>query len=115
VSEAELLDILTQVVFAVTPLDKVGIVEIRDLPETVRTVVAERDRLRATIEEQDYALSLAVRRDAERDRLRAVVDIVRDVFVRRTDDEWKVDTGALVVLADALDALDVSPAMGDES
>lgn len=45
---------------------------------------------------------------AERDRLRAVVDIVRDAFLRSSDDEWKIDSGALVVLADALDALDRS-------
>jgi hypothetical protein len=43
---AELLDVLTHVVFAVTPQDRAGLVDINDLPETVRTLVAERDRLR---------------------------------------------------------------------
>jgi hypothetical protein len=45
---------------------------------------------------------------AERDRLRSIVDIVRDAFLRPSDDEWKIDSGALVVLADALNALDGS-------
>lgn len=45
---------------------------------------------------------------AERDRLRAVVNVVRDAFVRPNDDEWKIEHGALVVLADALDALEAT-------
>jgi hypothetical protein len=48
------------------------------LDEAVGELLAERDRLRATIEEQDYALALATRRDAERKRLRAVVDAARE-------------------------------------
>lgn len=42
----------------------------------------------------------------ERDRLQRVVDVVQDAFVRPNDNDWKICHGALVVLADALDALE---------
>lgn len=42
----------------------------------------------------------------ERNRMRAVVDVVRDAFVRHSDEQWCISYGALVVLADVLDALD---------
>jgi hypothetical protein len=44
--------------------------------------------------------------EAERDRLRRVVDAVRDAFVRHNDERWCIAPGALVELADALDNLD---------
>lgn len=40
-----------------------------------------------------------------RNLLRAVVKAVRDAFIRPNDEEWSICSGALVVLADALDAL----------
>jgi hypothetical protein len=83
------------------------------LEACMRGLETERDRLRADLNVAHAELEDAHRfeRDArqveaERDRLRAIVDIVRDAFLRPDDEEWRIDTGALVVLADALDQLD---------
>jgi hypothetical protein len=43
---------------------------------------------------------------AERDRLRSIVDIVRDAFLRPSDDEWKIDSGALDALDKSAEATD---------
>jgi|KBSMisStaDraftv2_1062788.scaffolds.fasta_scaffold05886_6 hypothetical protein len=91
---AELLDVLSHVVFAVTPKDETGLVDLNNLPDMVRSLVsekndlrAERDRLRTAIvavhNELVGALAANASSDivesvrrlrAERDRLRAVVD-----------------------------------------
>lgn len=104
------------------------------LPDAVAELIAERDHLRAGIMAAEVHGELIVRMresvwrefEAERDRLRdeleqwgrqsnenarqlmratGVIDAVRVAFVR-TDDDWRVNTDALVGLANALDALD---------
>ena len=46
---------------------------------------------------------------AERDRLRAVVEIANRVVDRRDPEQWSVDHNAFAELGVALDQLDVSP------
>jgi hypothetical protein len=80
--------------------------EQRDTARSQRAALAQRcERLDERRHELHDLLTVV---ETERDRLRAVVDIVRDAFLRPSDDEWKIDSGALVVLADALNALDGS-------
>jgi hypothetical protein len=80
--------------------------EQRDTARSQRAALAQRcERLDERRHELHDLLTVV---ETERDRLRSVVDIVRDAFLRPSDDEWKIDSGALVVLADALNALDGS-------
>jgi hypothetical protein len=104
-----------------------GIVPYEQVPRLVDQVVIERDRLRTTVGEQDYALTLAARRE---DRLRAVVDafrqIVAEVQANYPEDVWLPDSthpdaraaaGCRVACREILrrlDQLDRSPTMGGD-
>ena len=96
--------------------------------ERADALEAERDRLQDDLafERQnakalqgytDQALENAINAEAERDRLRTVVDAVRGAFIREPGDETLfINEGVpLVRLADALDQLDVSPEATEEA
>jgi len=80
----------------------------------------ERDRLRddLAVERQnakvlqgyfDQAIEKAITAEAERDRLRAVVEIANRVVDRRDPEQWSVDHNAFAELGAALEQLDAGP------
>lgn len=77
--------------------------EVRGLREHRNRLVENLEGMKAFVPGDKYRAVVA-----ERDALAVVVSVVRDAFVRPNDDEWKIDHGALVLLADALDALDAA-------
>ena len=88
--------------------------QVRRLREDLAAAVAERDRLRAVVE--DVRAGLPTRRfaelEAERDRLRAVVDAAQ-AFRQLDFDKQQWSLAQMVdaqrALFDALDQLDASP------
>lgn len=59
--------------------------------------------------ERDHWRVLARREAADRDRLRAVVEIANRVVDRRDPEQWSVDHNAFAELGVALDQLDAGP------
>lgn len=131
--------VLTDVFTAMYPVPTgpVGVIDYTDLPAHVASLRDERDRLQTdlAVERQnrkvmegyyEAAIEVAQQAEAERDRLRAVVDALVDFRTKQdaalhADAEPEVEIGLTDIAFDAwrgvtalLDQLDGSEDMGDE-